>query len=289
MEKQTDTLSIAMIVRNEEEMVEDALKSVQGADELVVTDTGSTDSTLDIVKRYTSNISHFKWCDDFSAAKNYALSKCTKSWVMFIDADCRLRSSVSDIRKAIANAKHDTVQVRLYAVNATHLLPKIFRRVPAHYFIGANQEYLAGVTQTDPSDIQIEYLSSPNHRIDPLRNMRILQKAVAKNPALTREKFYLAREFFYHRQYADAILWLNDYLQHGRVYAEIVEAMYLKAQCLWYSGKGTDARDACLKCIQWNPDCKKALLLMSQMHAEPWKSHWRKIAMQATNANVMFT
>lgn len=82
------TLSVCMIVRNEENCIERSLQSLQGlADEVIIVDTGSTDKTLAIAQRFTAKIFHFPWTDDFSAARNFALSQATSSWILVLDAD----------------------------------------------------------------------------------------------------------------------------------------------------------------------------------------------------------
>ena len=82
------TLSVCMIVKNEENCVERSLQSIQAlADEIVIVDTGSTDETLAICRRFTDKIFHFSWNDDFSAARNFALSNATSDWILFLDAD----------------------------------------------------------------------------------------------------------------------------------------------------------------------------------------------------------
>ncbi|MCL2697152.1 MAG: glycosyltransferase family 2 protein [Oscillospiraceae bacterium] len=86
------TLSVGMIVKNEEARLEkclDALKPLLAAvpSELVITDTGSTDKTVEIAGRYTDKIFHFNWVNDFSAARNFGLEKCSGDWFMFLDAD----------------------------------------------------------------------------------------------------------------------------------------------------------------------------------------------------------
>lgn len=82
------TISVCMIVKNEEDVLERALKSVQDiADEIIIVDTGSTDSTKDIASSYTNKIYDFEWCDDFSKARNYSFSKATKDYCMWLDAD----------------------------------------------------------------------------------------------------------------------------------------------------------------------------------------------------------
>ncbi len=87
-------LSLAMIVKNEEEFLEGCLQSVQGiADEIIIVDTGSSDKTIEIAKKFTNNIFHFEWIDDFAAARNEAIKHCTGDWIFYLDADERLNVS----------------------------------------------------------------------------------------------------------------------------------------------------------------------------------------------------
>jgi tetratricopeptide (TPR) repeat protein len=110
------TLSVCMIVRDEERMLSRCLKSVQGvSDELIVVDTGSKDDTISIAKDFGAKVFHFRWCDDFAAARNESLKYATCDWVLIIDADEELAAdSVSSLKNAICNpwcllyvVKHD--------------------------------------------------------------------------------------------------------------------------------------------------------------------------------------
>lgn len=85
---QPATLSLSMIVKDEEQVIERLLKNVAPfVDEIVIVDTGSTDNTVEICKRYGAKVYHFNWIDDFSAARNEALSHCTCDWILWLDAD----------------------------------------------------------------------------------------------------------------------------------------------------------------------------------------------------------
>ena len=66
------TISLCMIVKDEEENIKDCLDSVQGiADEIIIVDTGSTDNTKSIAKNYTDKLYDYTWKDDFSAARKF--------------------------------------------------------------------------------------------------------------------------------------------------------------------------------------------------------------------------
>lgn len=82
------SISVCMIVKNEEEVLERCLACVaEIADELIIVDTGSTDKTKQIAARYTSLIYDFPWNDDFSAARNFSFSKASKEYIYTADVD----------------------------------------------------------------------------------------------------------------------------------------------------------------------------------------------------------
>ena len=73
------TISLCMIVKNEELVLGRCLESIKDlVEEIIIVDTGSTDKTKEIAKLYTNNIYDFKWINDFSAARNFSFSKATK-------------------------------------------------------------------------------------------------------------------------------------------------------------------------------------------------------------------
>lgn len=88
----TPLLSIGMIVKDEIRCIERCFKSLEGLRkdlpcELVVADTGSTDGTREIVEKYADIVFDFEWCNDFAAARNAVLDRCTGKWHLQIDAD----------------------------------------------------------------------------------------------------------------------------------------------------------------------------------------------------------
>jgi len=69
-------LSLCMIVKNEENNLLRCLKSVKEiVDEMVIVDTGSTDRTVEIAEGFGANVYYYKWNNDFSAARNFAMDK----------------------------------------------------------------------------------------------------------------------------------------------------------------------------------------------------------------------
>lgn len=81
-------ISLCMITRDEEQFLARCLSSVQTiVDEIIVVDTGSVDRTREVAGLFQSKIYDFKWTDDFSAARNFSLSKATGDWIFSLDAD----------------------------------------------------------------------------------------------------------------------------------------------------------------------------------------------------------
>ncbi len=77
-----------MIAKNEEKFLEKCLNSVKSiADEIIIVDTGSTDKTKEIAKKFNAKVYDFKWNNDFSKARNFSIRKAAKSWILVLDAD----------------------------------------------------------------------------------------------------------------------------------------------------------------------------------------------------------
>lgn len=82
------TISLCMIVKNEEKILKRCLDSVADlVDEIIIADTGSTDATREIAGLYTEHVYDFRWTDDFSAARNFVFSKAAMEYIYSADAD----------------------------------------------------------------------------------------------------------------------------------------------------------------------------------------------------------
>ena len=82
------TISLCMIVKNEEKVLARCLDSVKDlVDEIIIVDTGSGDKTKAIAASYTDKIYDFTWVHDFSAARNFAFSKASCEYIYSADAD----------------------------------------------------------------------------------------------------------------------------------------------------------------------------------------------------------
>lgn len=111
-------LSVAMIMKNEEHNLERALGSIRPyVDEIIVVDTGSTDNSVEIAKKYTDKVYFHEWRDDFSEARNYSLQFPTCEWVLIYDADEEVKEDFGKIREFLASLPKDVNTVYLPTIS----------------------------------------------------------------------------------------------------------------------------------------------------------------------------
>ncbi len=98
-----------MIVKNEERYLEQCLNSIKSLiDEIIIVDTGSTDKTKEIAKKFKARIFGFKWNDNFSEARNESLKHAAKDWILVLDADEIIEKNDSEkIKSLIETAEND--------------------------------------------------------------------------------------------------------------------------------------------------------------------------------------
>ena len=286
-------LSACLIVKNEKDHIETVLNSLEGFDEIIVCDTGSTDNTVEIAKRFTSKVyTDYTWNDDFAEARNHALSKCTGDWVLSIDADEVLEEGGLDkIREIIASATehqfHFSVHMTAEKTGQTHTLPRVFRNNGLVRWVGSAHETLHPI-QKNATDIVITYGYSTAHELDPDRMMRILEKSVKSDKVTPRDLYYHAREFYYRGDYEASGKRFEDYVAVATWIPEKADALLYIARGYFQLQRGNEAREICREAIMLNPDFKEALSFMAELHFEPWKHKWERLAFAATNEDVLF-
>jgi glycosyltransferase involved in cell wall biosynthesis len=142
-----------MIVKNEEHNIRCCLESALNVvDQIVLVDTGSTDSTLSIAKEYTKDIYFYKWNNDFSAARNYSLEKAEGDWILVLDADeeipLQFRQKIVDLthNKKVEGYFFKTINfVSSYYNNKDIIINlnfRLFQNRPQYRFIGKTQDQI---------------------------------------------------------------------------------------------------------------------------------------------------
>lgn len=154
------TLSVSMIVKNEEKQLGRALASVKAvADEIVVVDTGSTDRTVEIAEEYGAKVFHLAWTGDFAEARNAALDHCTSDWVLALDADEELQAGSIPILKHMIQRPYTKPCIYLPRIinlvtdndadAIEHYGPRLFPRLPELRWVGRIHEQVLHTTLGD--------------------------------------------------------------------------------------------------------------------------------------------
>ncbi|MCK5574109.1 MAG: glycosyltransferase family 2 protein [Bacteroidetes bacterium] len=94
------SLSVVTLTLNEERNIADCLESARWANEIIVVDSGSTDRTLEIARKYTDKIVEVEWTG-YGAARNVGILRATGDWILWLDADERVSPELADEIKAI--------------------------------------------------------------------------------------------------------------------------------------------------------------------------------------------
>ncbi len=215
------TISVCFIVKNEEKVFERILKCCQKfADEIVVVDTGSIDKTIEIAKKYTDKIYHFKWCDDFSKARNFAFSKGTCDYLMWLDADDFIFDA--DIGKIIklknqklnfdmAFFKYVTGYDKNFKPTFEFERERLIKNGKGYVWLEPVHEVIAPSGIIVHEDIRIYHFKGEKERKN--RNLEIYEKILLQGDVLSaRARFYYARELYYNAKYLQAIKEFKDFL-----------------------------------------------------------------------------
>lgn len=294
------TISVVMIVKNEEALLSRCLESVRDADEIIICDTGSTDGTIEIAKKYTDKVfTDFAWNDSFCDARNHAKSKATKDWILSVDAD-EYCHDFSKVREAIEIAK-DCVGVHLHGEHgkASFRCPRLFRNDPDIKWFGAIHNHMGVTPEGDArginvsgsgelvGNVEITYGYSSAHEKDPGRSLRILKKET-EDPTKVREMYYYGRELWYKEEYLEATKWFGKHVISTNFTAEKADSFLTMARCYSTLGMDDDARDACLQAINLNSHFKEAILFMAAISLDHNALQWRRMAETADNRDVLF-
>lgn len=288
-------LSASIIVKNESAVLERCLKSLHGIDNIVVVDTGSTDGTPAIARKYTPHVyeGEYKWSDDFAHARNFALGKIKSGWVITIDADEELApGQISTIREEIKQAEAEgrkTIVCRVTAMgsNETHFQPRIYKRHPDVYWKNPIHNVLS-VCDGVATGIQLYYGYSPAHKFDPDRALRILKKEYRKNPDNPRTQYYLAREYYYRMDYDTALEYYMNCTSSSTKASERADAALMCAKCLVQKDMRQMAAHWALKAVWDNPQYKEAWLTLMALAPQQHRDRWGQIAQGANNTGVLF-
>jgi tetratricopeptide (TPR) repeat protein len=197
------TLSLCMIVKDEEEMLPGCLEAVRDAvDEMIVVDTGSSDRTAEIARSFGAKVIDFPWNGSFADARNVSLDAATSDWVMYLDADEHM---IPEDAEALRELLSRTWREAFYLVETnytggdeagtavTHHALRLWRNRSNYRFEGRIHEqkshtmptYLAERFET--SNVRIRHYGYLRSRIaskdKSRRNIELLEIEARENPS----------------------------------------------------------------------------------------------------------
>ncbi len=224
------TISVCMIVKDEEEVLARSLTCASKfADEIIVVDTGSQDSSKEIAKQFTENVFDFEWIEDFSAARNFSFSKATQDFCMWLDADDVIEEkdiqAILDLKQNLPDdinvvyMKYNTGFDEKGNVTFSYYRERLIRRNKGMIWQGAVHEAISSIGKRMYTEIAITHQKIKVR--DGSRNLRIYESEIAKgHPLCARDKFYYARELTYHNRHADAIPVFEEVLSDPTAWIE---------------------------------------------------------------------
>ena len=189
-------LSACVIVKNEVANLPRWLSCMSKvADEMIVVDTGSVDDTVQLARAAGARVYHFEWCNDFAAAKNYAIEQAVGDWILFLDADEYFTdATLKRLRKDIEHYNRDKqaglIWCRLINIDKdrknkvvdTMMQARVFRRLDSIRYRGAVHEQLGNskgnLRMLVNNDWQIYHTgySASNFRQKAERNLAMLKE-----------------------------------------------------------------------------------------------------------------
>lgn len=233
------TLSLAMIVKNEDQVLGRVLEQAQRfCDELVIVDTGSTDQTVSLANSYGAKVYPFDWINDFSAARNHAFAQCTGDWIIWLDADDVIpeltTQKILELKAQTLNNQLDAVMCSYqiaFAANGECLMSMPRARLLRRDCGGSWQFPIHEVyTLPDKANIMDRLDINIEHRKPAVyversvtRNLDMLTKLIEEGNESGQVWYYYGKELRHHQRFEEAIQAFSHYVQH---YREDVTCLY---------------------------------------------------------------
>ncbi|MQR94337.1 glycosyltransferase [Fictibacillus phosphorivorans] len=230
------TISLCMIVRNEEHTLKQCLESVYKlCDEIIVVDTGSTDDTKKVASSFTPLVYDFQWIDDFSAARNFAFAQATSDYILWLDADDVLLKADHDklarLKEELLENVDAVTMIYHYAFdefgNVTTSLRRnrLVKRDKNFRWVGPVHEYLGVNGQIINSDIVVTHTRKHAHSG---RNLAIFENREKRGESFSpRDLYYFGNELMDNQHFDKALKIYARFIEEKKGWSEdIISACY---------------------------------------------------------------
>lgn len=287
-------LSLALIVKDEERTLARCLDSVRGAvDEIVIVDTGSTDGTKALARRYTDRVFDFAWTRDFAAARQFAFDQARGDWVIWLDADDVVRHA-DRIRPLVAGAAPDVggfYWPYVYARDAwgnarcEFWRERCVRNDGTFRWAGRIHEALVSRAPREMvrcAGVVVEHRPDPARADDKLaRNLAILAEEATAPDVEPRTLFYLGRDQASAGNVREALAAFQRCVRVATWDDERYVAQTRVAELLRELGRYDEAIDADLEAVKLEPRWPDAYfgLARTYYHRGDWRAviHWTDV------------
>lgn len=290
-------ISLCMIVKNEADTLARCLQSVRGvADEIIVVDTGSTDSTVSIARSFGARIIPFTWNGDFASARNAGLAVAQGTWILVLDADEELEpGSKKELLVCAEHTEYEAFFVRIHNHKGTdrasqtitvNPILRMFKRRVNYRFSGIIHEQIAAVIVQETPAAAMHMSTVVVHHYGYADGVVEKKDKISRNIGLLKEQLKLnPGDAFHHFNMAVEYMRLGDYghaLEHIQTSLDLVEpdTSYIhllykyEIRCRAVTGDLPGALEACERGLALFPDypdlhhIKGALLLQVSAFAE---------------------
>ncbi len=293
------TISVCIIAKDEQETIGRLLDCTgKFADEIIVVDTGSTDDTKEIAKNFTSKVFDFVWCDDFSKARNFAFSKATCDYQMWLDADDFIAEE--DIEKIIllkSTPPEFDVCMCKYALDfdekgEPHFVferERILKRSKGFQWSGKVHESICPSGKIIHSDITIQHRKVKQN--PPRRNLKIYRKMKREKIEFSpRELYYYARELYFNGYIFSAIKNLKKFVKIPSTFPpDNLSAYIMLSDCFLRKNMQKHAKNALFECLNRNEPSSELCCKLAKIFENEGKKSlaifWFKSALNCTNTD----
>ena len=260
-----NAITLCLIAKNEEKNLKRCIDSIYNfIDKIVLVDTGSTDSTVEIAKSYEKcEVYHFKWIDDFAAARNYGLDFVKTPYFMWLDCDDVIMPKDLEI---LLNLKKDLYKYQIISMdynygfdNKDYLTGKptltltrnrIFRTDLGCRWHDRIHEYLD--VRGIPYKIEAKVTHTRVHS-NGTRNLDIFKDMISKGEEFSdRSQYYCAKEFYYNGLFKEAKERLLDVIYNrNNWYEEKLQALQALIVIAKSENNKNDIKKYCFKSFEF--------------------------------------
>lgn len=286
------TISLCMIVKNEDAFLDQCLKSIKDyVDEIIIVDTGSTDGTVEIARRFTDKLYFHAWENSFSKARNQSIAYATGDWIFIMDADEEMLAGNGELLRQAAReaGKADAILVNTVSTysngnkTARHNSERLFRNNGAIHYEGIVHNLVVGHVSVKSSRIELMHygydLEEKKASEKFIRTTELLKKQIEEEPDNPMPHHYLGTSYLsrgLNREAAEeAVLAVDLAERQHNEHPLYLWARHNAAISFFRLGDLDKARDYSLSALAKYPEHLDSLYTMTMLVAE--RGEWTNV------------